>query len=123
MERIIQRLLRQHEVPAIGGVMWLVRQIAFYLSIVNFVMISRIFWDTSAIVRDLFFQNYWLFLFGGLGLIMFVASLIEYKLVAPSWFKFQQYQSMTIERSPVYKEVVEMRKEIAEIKKLLEEKK
>lgn len=123
MRRIIRRLLRQHEVPAIGGAMWLVRQVAFYLSIVNFVMISRVFWDASAVVRGIFFQSYWLFLIGGLGLIMLVASFVEYKLVAPSWFKFQQHQSMTIERSPIYKEVIEMRKELADIKKLLEKKK
>lgn len=116
IKNMVGRLLRQREIPVIGGTLWMLRQVTFYISIINFVMISRVFWDTNTGIRSIF-PNYWAFLFLGLGTITLVAMVIEYKVVLPSLFKFQQYQSYRLERSPIYKEVIELRRDV---KKLLE---
>lgn len=123
IKNILRRLIpKQKELPgAIGGVRMFISRIGIYLAFINWVMISRIFWSDSEIIRHVFLGSYWLFLFLGLGGVVFVALLIEWVVMFPSEIRFSQYQWAKGDRSPLYSEIAETRKIVSRLEKEISE--
>ncbi len=119
----LRRLIpRQMELSgAIGGMRMFVSRIGIYLAFINWVMISRIFWADSEVIRYVFLGSYWLFLFLGLGGVVFVALLIEWVVMFPSEVRFSQHQWAKGDRSPLYSEIAETRETVARLEKEISE--
>lgn len=111
---------KQKEISGwLGGLSFLLRQTVFYFSAVNLVMITHVFYVTSPTVQS-FFGSYWLFLVVlGLGLLALMA--FEYVVMLPSMFRFQQQQLYMSRRSPIYEEVLEIKRRLEELEKWLKE--
>lgn len=93
---------KQREIPSwLGGFGFLLRRITFYFSFINFLMISGLIWKEYGFVRDIFLGNYWVFLIFGFGGLLALTLAVEYTLVAPSMFRFQQEQYYKKDRSPL----------------------
>ena len=120
--RLRKLIPRQMELSgAIGGTRMFVSRIGIYLTFINWVMLSTIFWSDSEIIRHVFLGSYWLFLLLGLGGAVFVALLFEWVVVFPSEVRFTQYQWAKGDRSPLYSEIKEMRKIVERLEQKISE--
>mgnify|MGYP000353681338 CR=1 FL=1 len=100
----------------IGGIMVLIQRAQFYFSLLNFLMILATFYYTT--MRHIMPVPFWVFLILMAGLL-FVLMLVEYTIIFPSFVAFQARQ--TYLRNPLVDDVREIKKEIEELKKMLEE--
>ena len=98
-----------------------ISRIGIYLALINWVMLSSIFWTSTPLVRSIFLNSYWLFLFLGLGGIIVIVLLIEWVVMFPSEIRFTQYQWAKGSRSPLYREVTETRKIVEKLEKEISE--
>lgn len=119
MKRIFRRLIpKQMELSGtIGGARMFVSRIGIWIGFLNWIMLSRVFWSDSELIQHIFLNSYWLFLFLGLGSLLFVALLLEWVVMYPSEIRFSHYQWAKGGRSPLYSEIVETRKIVSKLEK------
>jgi len=98
----------------IGGIITLLQRCQFYFSMLNFLMILATFYYTT--MRHVIPISFLLFVTIMAGLL-FVLMLIEYVIIYPSFVAFQNYQAYL--RNPLTNDVLEIKREVAEIKKIL----
>ncbi|MDP2218311.1 MAG: hypothetical protein Q8J68_13610 [Methanolobus sp.] len=122
MSSIIDRLIpKQRKMSTqIGGLLIIVGETMFLFSILNFLMITRLQYYSSgdSYMRTLF-PNYLLFLFG-LSAVAFIGMWLTYVYVFPSKQKFSQEQAIKDDRSPMYNTILEMQKELREMRATVE---
>ncbi len=91
---MLRGLLKQHKVPWVGGLKEMLAQTAFYVSMINFVLIAVVAYSTTLRVFILDWIPWfklWMFL-GGLVIIVLVVMVLEYKYIAPSLYSFRSKQ-------------------------------
>lgn len=115
IEKVIKKmkglLPKQKEVSGwLGGFSFLLRRTAFYFSLVNYLMVSHVFYVTSPAVREIF-GSYWIFLIV-LGLGLAALMIFEYVIMLPSLMRFQQTQYYKEDRSPLYDRLDEIERKI-----------
>jgi len=127
MKRILNHIPKfvpvQKEMSTIlGGTKTLLQEITFYISILNLIMITRLFYySTSDPWIRMIFPHYLVFM-----AIIAVAAVacmtFEYAIMIPSKVRFSQEQAYKADRSPIMREVKELKKQLDYIQKKIEEK-
>ena len=100
----------------IGGIKKIASRSSFYISVPNMLMIGVIFYNDSTIVQGIFpTVYYWL----GFILFVFVPAvlLFDYSIMYPLEVKFANNQSEHTKRSPMYRDIQEIKRDIEEIKR------
>lgn len=120
IKRLGRRTLRQYESPSwVGGIINTVLDARGDVSLFIYIFTSATLWETMPELHRFFFNSYIVFLLSVLPLFL-LWCLIRYKVILPTRLKFQQYQMQRSERSPLYREVMEL-KEL--VKSLMDKKK
>jgi len=99
----------------IGGFITLLQRCQFYFSVLNFLMLLATFYYTT--LRHVLPIGFSVFAVA-LAFVLVVVMVLEYVIVYPSIVKFQTYQVYI--RNPLVQDVREIKKELDEIRKLLE---
>lgn len=118
LSRIVpkQRKMSTH----LGGLLIIVGETMFLFSILNFLMITRLqYYSSGDNFFRILFPNYLLFLFG-LSAVAFIGMWLTYVYIFPSKQKFSQEQAIKDDRSPMYNTILEMQKELREMKTTVE---
>ncbi|WP_255335755.1 hypothetical protein [Methanosarcina sp. KYL-1] len=105
----------------IGGFLILISETMFLFSILNFLMISRLQYYSSgdSYIRTVF--PHYLFFLGAMGCVGLTAMFIIYTYILPSKQRFSQEQAVKDNRSPMYDRIIEVKGELAEMRKMMEE--
>jgi predicted membrane protein len=122
MNSILSRLIpKQRKMSTqIGGLLIIVGETMFLFSILNFLMITRLqYYSSGDNFFRLLFPNYLLFLIG-LSAVAFIGMWLTYVYVFPSKQKFSQEQAIKDDRSPMYNTILEMQKELREMRVTVE---
>lgn len=100
----------------LGGFLILLAKTMAFISMFNFVMITRIQYYNADddIIRTIFPHYIW-FLFA-VTIVTLFAMIAIYVFVMPSEFMFSNRQSIKDERNPIYNLLKEMSSEVKEIK-------
>jgi len=100
----------------LGGLLTLLQRCQFYFSMLNFLMILATFYYTT--LRHVIPIPFILFTVIMAGLLL-ALMVIEYVVVYPSFVAFQMHQAY--KRNPLVKDVEEIKNEVRELRKLVEE--
>ncbi|MDI6860235.1 MAG: hypothetical protein QMC85_07045 [Methanocellales archaeon] len=105
-----------------GGVKTLLQETAFYITIINLIMITRLFYYSASDpwIRT-FFPHYLLFMLALVALAV-LCMTFEYTIMYPSKMKFGQEQAVKADRSPLMREVLEIRRQLNRIEERIEKK-
>ena len=91
---MLKRLVRQYKVPKVGGFKEVLAQAAFWITIINFILIAVTAYHTT--LRDYITPHIpWFDLpvfFLSLGTLVLIIMVIEYKFVIPSLYIFRSKQ-------------------------------
>jgi len=102
-------ILKQYMIPYVGATKTMLSSVMFYISLINFLLISLVSFQTSikpwAVVHASWL-TLWSF-FGILIGIVLVAIVIEYKFVIPSIYSFGSGQGYT-HNNPLVKDIQEV---------------
>lgn len=115
---MLKRLLRQYKIPLVGGLKDVLLQTVFYVSMVNFILITVTAYNTT--LREYFIRwipgfQLWMF-FAILIFIIGVLMVLEYKYIVPSFYSFRSKQMFEHE-SKVMDELKNIHKLLNEISK------
>lgn len=115
---MLKRLLRQYNLPWIGGVKVVLGQTIFYFSVINFILIAITAYHTT--LRDFFLVHvpwvkFWMFMLV-LAVLIFILMFLEYKFIMASHFSFQSKQLFE-HQSKVMDKLNEIEKILAEKEK------
>ena len=91
---MLKRIFNQHKLPWVGGAKEMLAQTVFYVSMINFVLIAVIAYNSTLrefIIDWMPWFKLWMFL-GGLVALVLVAMVLEYKYIAPSLYSFRSKQ-------------------------------
>jgi len=114
--KIIKPPKQRETGTVIGGILTLLQRCQFYFSLLNFLMMLATFYYTT--MRHFIPIPFILFLLAMSALLLFV-MIVEYVWLYPSFVAFQVTQAY--KRNPLVKDVEELKKEIKEIRKMIEE--
>lgn len=127
MKRILNYISKsvpaQKEIPTIlGGTKTLLQEVTFYITILNLIMITRLFYYSASDpwIRTIF-PHYLIFMLT-IAMIAVACMAFEYVIMIPSKTRFTQEQAYKADRSPIMREVKELRKQVDYIQKKIEEK-
>ena len=110
---MLKRVLRQYKIPWIGGFKETLSQVAFWISMINFVMLGGTFYYTTLRYIAPWFSPS-LFLLSVV-VIVLIGLVIEYKFIVPSLWIFRGKQ--------MFEHQSEIMNKLDEIIELLKEKK
>jgi len=127
MKRILSHIPKlipaQKEISTIlGGTKTLLQEATFYITILNLIMITRLFYYSTSDpwVRTIF-PHYLIFMLI-MAMLAVACMTFEYVVMIPSKYKFTQEQLYKADRSPIMREVKELKKQLDYIQKKIEEK-
>ena len=105
----------------IGGFLMLLARTMSFVSIFNFIMITRIQYynNDDDFIRIIFPHYSWFF--SVVVVVTLIAMTIIYVFVIPSEIKFSNYQSVKDERNPLFNLLKEVSEELKEVRKELDE--
>lgn len=107
------KLPRQIIFKRLGGIKNLFTRTAFYISLVNFLMLAT---TTYVIVVKEYFQlPFWMFMFGIICLVL-IAMIFEYTIMLPSEIAFGNWQVYTHD-NPIRRDLEEIKKDLEYLKK------
>jgi uncharacterized membrane protein len=118
---IVKYLPKQIHIPYVGALWDLAGRVAFLVSMINYVFMSRLYYYNTgdSYLRDIF-GSYVLFTLAILSVVL-VAFTFMWAFVVPSHNKFCQEQAYTDGRSPLYDAVIEMREQLSKMQAKLDE--
>ena len=110
---MLKRVLRQYKIPWIGGFKETLSQVAFWISMINFIMMGGTFYYTTLRYIAPWF-SFPIFL-AIVTVIVLIGLVIEYKFIVPSLWIFRGRQ--------MFEHQSEITEKLDEILKLLKEEK
>ena len=119
--RLKATMTKQHIVPGVGATMMMITGVLLYISIVNFLLITLMSYQTSILPWALVHAP-WLTLWLFILLLLcgsIIAGIIEYKFVTPSRFSFGNEQGY-MHNSPLVRDMAEALKQLRELRQEIE---
>jgi len=107
IEKFQKKFLKQTAIPWIGGFKDIFTMVVFYMSMINFALISVTAYNTG--LRDWMIQHgmpwmkVWMFL-GVMVIIAVIGMVFEYKFIYPSFYAFRSKQEYK-HQSPIQKDL------------------
>lgn len=91
----MHNLLKQYKIPWVGGAKETLAQAAFYISMINFVLIAATAYNTTIkdwiVTAEMEWLSFPLFI-GGITFMVLLVMVFEYKYIVPSLFAFRGQQ-------------------------------